>query len=82
MAQAQTADPRLLALSCAGCHAPNGNSAGGIPTLSGQTGAAIAEKLRGFRDNRIRSTVMGRIAKGYSEADIDAVAQQIAASAK
>ena len=79
---AQTADARLLALSCAGCHGPDGQSPGPIPSLKGQSEAAIAAALRDFRAGRRPSTVMGRIAKGYSDAEIEAVAHQIAAQSK
>ena len=81
-ARAQNADPRLLALSCAGCHGPDGRSPGTIPSINGRSQAAIAEALRGFRADRRPSTVMGRIAKGYSDAEIDAVAREIAADWK
>ncbi len=77
-ARAQSADPRLLALSCAGCHGPDGQSPGTIPSLRGKSEAAIAEALRGFRDGGRPSTVMGRIAKGYSDQEIAAVAREVA----
>ena len=81
-ALAQNADPRLLALSCAGCHGPDGHSPSMIPSLYGRTAAAITETLRAYRSDRMPSTVMGRVAKGYSDAEIDSVAQAIAASWK
>lgn len=77
-AHAQGADPRLLAFSCAGCHGPGGHSPGTIPSINGRSQAALAEALRGFRAGERPSTVMGRIAKGYSDAEIDAVAREIA----
>lgn len=79
---AQNADPRLLALSCAGCHGPEGQSPGTIPPLHGKSEAAVAEALRGFRADQRPSTVMGRIAKGYSDQEIDAVAREISAQWK
>lgn len=81
-ARAQNADPRLLSLSCAGCHGPGGHSPGTIPSLYGRTAGAIDDDMRAFRADRRPSTVMGRIAKGYSDAEIDALAQEIAASWK
>ena len=79
-ASAQTADLRLLSLSCAGCHGPAGHSPGNIPSLYGRSAASIAESLRAFRSDLRPSTVMGRVAKGYTDAEIAAVAQQIAAA--
>ena len=81
-ALAQNADPRLLAWSCAGCHGPDGHSPSMIPSLYGRTAAAIGETLRAYRADRMPSTVMGRIAKGYSDAEIDSVAQAIATTWK
>lgn len=75
---AQSADPRLLALSCAGCHGPDGHSPAAIPSLFGRSETALAAALRGFRDGHPPSTVMARIAKGYSDAEIAAVAREIA----
>jgi len=82
-AGAQTAaDPQLLALSCAGCHGPDGRSPGTIPSLHGRTAAAIADSLRAFRADSVPSTVMSRIAKGYSDAEIEGLAQNISANWK
>ncbi len=81
-ARAQSADPRLLGLSCAGCHGPGGHSPGMIPSLYGRDAASIAELLREFRAGARPSTVMGRVAKGYTDAEIDGVARQISADWK
>jgi cytochrome subunit of sulfide dehydrogenase len=81
-ASAQDADPRLIALSCAGCHGPEGHSPGAVPSINGRSAASLAEALRSFRADQRPSTVMGRIAKGYSDAEIEAVARDIAASWK
>jgi cytochrome subunit of sulfide dehydrogenase len=81
-ASAQNANPQLLTLSCSGCHGPAGHSPGAIPSIYGRTAASIAETLRGFRDGNRPATVMGRISKGYSDAEIDAVAREIAANWK
>ncbi len=79
---AQNANPQLLTLSCSGCHGPGGHSPGAIPSIYGRTAASLAETLRGFRDGNRPATVMGRISKGYSDAEIDAVAREIAANWK
>jgi sulfide dehydrogenase cytochrome subunit len=81
-AQAQNASPQLLSVSCAGCHGPNGHSPGAIPSIYGRTPRYIAETLLAFRADQRSATVMNRIAKGYSDAEIDAVAQEIATSWK
>lgn len=79
---AQNANPQLLTVSCSGCHGPGGHSPGAIPSIYGRTAPAIAEALRDFRDGKRPSTVMVRFAKGYTDAEIDAVAREISANWK
>jgi sulfide dehydrogenase cytochrome subunit len=81
-ASAQDADPQLLTVSCAGCHGPRGHSPGPIPSIYGRNAASIAETLRAFRDGTRPSTVMVRIAKGYTDTEIDVVAREIATNWK
>jgi sulfide dehydrogenase cytochrome subunit len=81
-AQAQNADPQLLALSCASCHGPGGRSPGAVPSLNGRTAASLADAMRAFSAGQRPATVMNRIAKGYSDAEIEALAQEIAANWK
>jgi len=81
-ALAQNASPQLLTVSCSGCHGPAGRSPGAMPSIYGRTSASIAEALRDFRDGKRPSTVMVRFAKGYTDAEIDAVAQEISSNWK
>lgn len=81
-AAAQSANPQLLTISCAGCHGTGGHSAGAIPSIYGRSAASIAETLRAFRDGKQPATVMTRIAKGYTDEEIDTVAREIAANWK
>jgi cytochrome c553 len=76
-AAAQPADPepgRSLAAACAACHGTNGANAGGLPDLAGQPRDRIAEQLRDFRGGRGPATIMHQISKGYTDAQIDALA--------
>lgn len=80
-AEAQQADGRVLALSCFNCHGPGGKSPGEIPSIAGKTEDFLKNALTDFRDGKrtgASATVMGRLAKGYSDAEIDAVAKYIA----
>lgn len=81
-AWAQNANPQLLTVSCSGCHGPGGRSPGAMPSLYGRTPDSIAQALRDFRDGKRPSTVMVRFAKGYTDAEIDSVAREIAANWK
>ncbi len=81
-ANAQNASPQLLTVSCSGCHGPGGHSPGAMPSIYGRSAPSIAEALRDFRDGKRPSTVMVRFAKGYTDAEIDTVAAEIAANWK
>lgn len=64
-----------LGNTCAGCHGTDGVSVGPGPTIAGMSAEYLSETMKGFRSGDIRSTIMTRIAKGYSDADIDAMAK-------
>lgn len=62
----------MLSNACAGCHGTNGGSAGpSMPSLASQSKTAIVEAMKKFKSGERPSTVMGRLAKGYSDAEID-----------
>ena len=74
-AMAQPVDPGSgLAAACATCHGTNGASAGGLADLAGQPRDKLAQQLRDFRSGNRPATVMHQISKGYTEAQIDALA--------
>lgn len=75
---ADAASGRMLADTCAGCHGTDGKSPGPIPPLYGMSASHIASAMRGFRDDTRRSTIMGRLAKGYSDAEIQSMADHLA----
>ena len=66
---------REWAAGCLGCHQPAG---GTLPALAGQSGDAIAAKFRAFRDGKQTGTIMPQLAKGYTDAQIDAIAAWLA----
>ncbi|HRK57157.1 MAG TPA: c-type cytochrome [Burkholderiaceae bacterium] len=68
-----------LAASCTNCHGSNGVAQGAMPSLAGMESAFIAEQMRLFRDGLRPSTVMQQIAKGYSDAQINAMADYFSA---
>jgi len=65
---------RDIAANCASCHGTDGRSRGGMPSLAGRDKVFIVERVREFRDGRRPSTVMQQLAKGYSDAQIEAAA--------
>lgn len=75
-ALAQDTSSRNLAAACAICHGTEGRPAPSAPLipLAGLPSDHIATQMRAFRDGRRPATVMHQIAKGYSDAQIDAIA--------
>jgi sulfide dehydrogenase cytochrome subunit len=69
-----------MANTCAGCHGTDGKSAGpASPNLAGMSAAYFTESMEGFKDGSRPATIMDRIAKGYSEEQIEAMAEHFAA---
>lgn len=66
---------RIMFNTCHSCHGTDGQSVGSMPSIAGKAPAYIAEALRDFRSGKKPSTVMARIAKGFSDAEIDALAK-------
>ena len=83
-ADAQTPSPplatRAMAATCAACHGTDGRAVEGqaMPRLAGQPREALAASLRAFRDGGRPATVMHQIAKGYSDQQIDLMADYFA----
>jgi len=73
------AEPPPGASSCSGCHALNPALVTAIPRLGGRSAAELAGQMQAFKNGQRPSTVMGRIAKGFSDPEIEAIAQWYAA---
>lgn len=65
---------RLLAANCANCHGTDGRSQGGMPSLAGLPKPYIVLQMQDFRSDKRVATVMHQLAKGYTDAEIDALA--------
>jgi sulfide dehydrogenase cytochrome subunit len=68
----------LSAEGCYGCHGPGGTGAGGIPAIAGRDAAELRAQMLAFRANERPGTIMGRIARGYTDAEIAAMAEHFA----
>ena len=64
----------MLSNSCAACHGTDGKSPGAIPALNGKSAQYIIQAMKEFRDGTRPSTVMGRHAKGYTDMEIEQIA--------
>jgi len=69
--------PQTVALNCLTCHS-HAESAG-IPTLSGLSADQMTLTLLDFKYDRKPATLMPRIAKGYSDAELAGVAAYLSA---
>jgi cytochrome subunit of sulfide dehydrogenase len=74
---AAAADPRAIiqARSCNSCHGPDGYSPGAIPSIRSMPQRSFIKAMQDFRSGRRTGTIMGRLAKAYSDADIQAMAE-------
>jgi sulfide dehydrogenase cytochrome subunit len=67
--------PMMLSIACSGCHGTLGASASSaMPSLGGQSKEYFVGAMKAFRSGVRPSTVMGRLAKGYTDAEIEAMA--------
>ena len=65
-----------LGNTCAGCHGVNGASSGTtMPIIGGLSKSYIETAMKQYRDGSRSATVMGRIAKGYNDAQIAAMSE-------
>ena len=72
---AGTATATMLANTCAGCHGTKGSSVGpASPTIAGISYDYFIETMKGYQSGERPSTIMSRIAKGYSEKEIELMA--------
>lgn len=74
------AESSMLANTCAGCHGTDGASQGpATPSISGLSVDYFIEIMEKFKEGDAVSTIMGRIAKGYSSDEIEQMAEHFAA---
>jgi len=62
------------AASCSGCHAERQNVNTPLQRLAGQDASAIVTAMQAYRGGQRPATVMDRIAKGFSDDEIKAIA--------
>ena len=62
------------AASCSGCHAANAKVETPVPPLKGRSQADIADAMIEYKSGKRSGTIMDRIAKGFSDEEIRAIA--------
>ena len=74
-----TSGPPPGAASCSGCHTAGPAAPSAVSRLYGRNADEIMTAMTGFRDGSLPSTVMNRIAKGFSDDELRAIAAWLAA---
>ena len=72
-------EPPPGAASCSGCHTSGAAAASSVSRLYGRDAGDIMTAMTGFRDGSLPATVMTRIAKGFSDDELRAIAAWLAA---
>ncbi len=72
---------RSLAATCANCHGTNGKAPEGAAVLSlaGLEKGYIVAQMAAFKSGARPATIMHQLSKGYSDAQINAIAEYFAA---
>jgi cytochrome subunit of sulfide dehydrogenase len=71
-----------LADACTSCHGINGRSHGYIPSLNTLLRAQFISALEDFREQKRNATVMNRIARAYTPAEIELLADYFTSGEK
>jgi sulfide dehydrogenase cytochrome subunit len=70
----------MLAYTCAGCHGTDGSSVGpASPSIAGTDPVVFTDAMLAYKHEERESTIMTRIAKAYTEGEIEAMAEFFAA---
>lgn len=75
-------DPHLarnLAATCANCHGTNGHAVPESKKLAGEPAETIIQTMAEFRSGDKPATIMHQIVKGYTEEQIELIANYFAA---
>lgn len=64
-----------LAASCANCHGTNGVAQQGMESLAGQSKEDLLKKLQDFKSGKKPATIMHQLSKGYTDEQLEALAE-------
>ena len=70
---------RSLAATCANCHGTDGRSATKeVIPLAGLPKSFLVDQMKAFKDGKRPATIMHQLAKGYTDAQIELIADYFA----
>ena len=71
----ESLDPAMLSLPCTTCHGSSGKSHSTIPAIDNLTKQQFYQAMLAFKTGERHATLMNRIAKAYSDAELQAIAE-------
>jgi cytochrome c553 len=77
-ALAASPEPPGGAAACTGCHATNPAAETPVPKINGRNADELFGAMVAFRSGQKPSTVMGRIAKGYTDEEMRPITNWLA----
>ncbi len=77
VALAAGASGQAIGFTCNGCHGHDGRSKGSVPSI-GVSASYIENAMLDFKSGKRQGTIMNRIAKGYTDQEIKAMADYFA----
>ena len=78
----EAAAVRGMAATCANCHGTDGRSVGAVPGLAGADKGYFVQQMQDFKSGKRPATIMHQLAKGFSDAQIEQLADYFAAQKK
>jgi sulfide dehydrogenase cytochrome subunit len=75
---ARAADAPPGAAACSGCHAGNASAETPVPKITGRKAEETVALMAEFRSGAKPSTVMGRVAKGFTDEEMRPIAAWLA----
>ena len=73
---------RGMAATCANCHGTDGRSVGAVPGLAGMDRAYLVQQMGDFKSGKRPAAIMGQLAKGFTDEQIEQLAAYFAALKK
>lgn len=65
----------VLATNCFNCHGTDGRATQAIPPLAGQVKADLVLALKEYKEGKREATIMHQLAKGYTDEEIEGIAE-------